>query len=220
MQKPKLIVMLTQNDHTVSNARAIFAACKDSEAQYWGAKENGIPPEELKALYADFRACGKTGFMEVVAYTEAQCLDAARLAAQCGCDGLLGTVYFPSVHQICLENHMQYLPFVGKVSGRPSVLEGTDREILCQIRELTEKGIGGVDLLGYRHQAGYELSKAVIAEAECAVCLAGSIDGYERLDQVLEMNPAWFTIGGAFFDGKFGGDFGTQIHKVLAYMAK
>lgn len=220
MNGPKLIVMLTQNDRTASNARAIFAACKDSAAQYWGAKEIGLPAEELQALYADFKACGKTSVMEVVAYTEEESLAGARLAAQCGCDILLGTVYFPQVHQICRDNNMRYLPFVGKVSRRPSILEGSAQEILEQADDLLQKGVCGVNLLGYRHTQGYELSKAVIAASNCPVCLAGSIDSYEKLDQVLSMKPAWFTIGGAFFDGKFGGAFCTQINKVCTYMDK
>lgn len=220
MNEPKLIVMLTKNDHTAENAREIFAACKDSAAQYWGAKDSGLPAQQLQALYADLKACGKTSFMEVVAYTEPECLDGARLAAKCGCDVLLGTVYFPSVHQICKENNMRYMPFVGKVSCRPSVLEGSDREILAQIHALRQTGVDGVDLLGYRHEDGYRLSKAVISGTDCPVCLAGSIDSYEKLDQVLAMKPLYFTIGGAFFDGKFGGDFCTQINKVCEYISR
>ena len=33
---PKLIVMLTHNDHTVENASEIFESCKHSNAEYWG----------------------------------------------------------------------------------------------------------------------------------------------------------------------------------------
>ena len=31
---PRLIVMLTQNDFTVSDAAAIFEACKDTQAEF------------------------------------------------------------------------------------------------------------------------------------------------------------------------------------------
>lgn len=36
---PELIVMLTHNDRTVSNAAEIFEACKDAPAVNWGFKE-------------------------------------------------------------------------------------------------------------------------------------------------------------------------------------
>ena len=62
------------------------------------------------------------------------------------------------------------------------------------------------------------MSKEVVTQASCPICLAGSVDSYERLDQVLAIAPAWFTIGGAFFDGKFGGDFRTQINRVCEYI--
>ena len=35
------------------------------------------------------------------------------------------------------------------------------------------------------------------------MCLAGSIDGFERLDEVGEVNPWAYTIGSAFFEGRF-----------------
>ena len=49
---PKLIVMLTYNDMTVKNAYEIFDRCKDSKALYWGFKEEGLPPDKMKELYA------------------------------------------------------------------------------------------------------------------------------------------------------------------------
>ena len=49
---PELIVMLTHNDRTVENAYEIFEQSKDSEAKYWGFKEEGIPPEQMRKLYA------------------------------------------------------------------------------------------------------------------------------------------------------------------------
>ena len=52
--EPMLIVMLTHNDKTVMNAAEIFETCKNSAAQYWGMKEEPLPPEQMKALYNVF----------------------------------------------------------------------------------------------------------------------------------------------------------------------
>ena len=46
---------------------------------------------------------------------------------------------------------MEYLPFVGKVSGSPSILEGSNEEIIAQAKGLMAKGIKGFDILAYRH---------------------------------------------------------------------
>lgn len=219
--KPELIVMLTKNDRTVENARQIFDACRNSKAMLWGAKEEGLPPDQLKALYAAFRECGKTSFLEVVAYEEAQCLAGAKLAAQCGCDVLLGTLFYDSVNDFCQDQGLKYMPFVGKVSGRPSILEGSVEEMLGQVREYTRKGVYGVDLLGYRYQGDpLQLSKDLVEQAQTRVCLAGSIDSYRRLDQVLQIAPKYFTIGGAFFDHKFGPSFPEEINRVCNYIAQ
>ena len=50
--KPMLVVMLTCDDQTVSNAYEIFDKCKDTKAEYWGFKEKPLPLEEMKKLYA------------------------------------------------------------------------------------------------------------------------------------------------------------------------
>ena len=42
-KNPKLIVMLTYNDLTVENAFEIFDGCKNSRAEFFGAKEKSLP---------------------------------------------------------------------------------------------------------------------------------------------------------------------------------
>ena len=92
-KKPELVVMLTWHDYTVDNALQVFEACKDSMACCWGMKEHSLPVEQMKELYARMHACGKTTFLEVVTYTEEEGLAGAQLAAECGCDILMGTKY-------------------------------------------------------------------------------------------------------------------------------
>jgi len=178
---PKLIVMLTYNDMTVKNAAEVFEQCKDSKAEYWGFKEEPLLTEEMKALYARMKECGKTTFLEVVAYTEEECLAGAKQAVECGCDILMGTLFFDSINELCKEHGLKYMPFVGQITGRPSVLEGTVEGMLAEAKEYIAKGAYGIDLLGYRYTGNAtELNKAFVAGLDAPVCLAGSVDSFQR----------------------------------------
>ena len=52
MNFPELIVMLTHNDRTVENAREIFEQCKNTKARLWGFKEEPLPLDDMKKLFA------------------------------------------------------------------------------------------------------------------------------------------------------------------------
>ena len=97
--------MLTKNDHTVKNASDIFELCKDTSAQYWGFKEEGIPYDEMKKLFAYMKECGKTTALEVVAYTQEECLKGAETAIDCKCDILMVTVFYDSVNELCKKHN-------------------------------------------------------------------------------------------------------------------
>ena len=165
--RPDIIIMLTHHDVTVKNAAEVFEECKDlEEVKYWGFKNVGLPKDQMKALVAAMKAAGKTTFLEVVTYDEASCLDGAQTAIDCGFDYLMGTLYYDSVAKLLKDNGMEYLPFVGKVSGSPSILEGTNEEIIENAKELMAKGIQGFDILAYRHvidgeKLAYEFCAAV-----------------------------------------------------------
>ncbi len=219
MEAPKLIVMLTHNDKTVENAREVFAAAKDAPCEYWGFKEVGIPEEEMKLLVQEMKDAGKTVFLEVVDYTEEGCLAGAKVGVECGFDILMGTMYFDSVNEYCKEHKLTYMPFVGKITGRPSILEGSIQGMIDEANGLLEKGVHGFDLLGYRYTGdAFELNKKFVAGVPAPVCLAGSIASYERLEEVVEAAPWTFTIGGAFFENKFDGTFAEQIEKVVRFV--
>lgn len=218
---PELIVMLTHNDVTVKDAYEVFEACKDSKAKFWGFKEEGIPLEEMKKLYSYMKSLGKTTFLEVVAYTEEECMAGAQMGVACGVDMLMGTLYFDSINEYCKANNLKYMPFVGQITGRPSVLEGSIEGMIEQANELLKKGVYGFDLLGYRYTGdAAELNRRFVAGVPAPVCLAGSVSSYERLAEVKEANPWTFTIGSAFFENRFGGTFAEQIDKVVDYMAE
>lgn len=223
-QIPELIVMLTHNDKTVPNAIEIFESAKNSKAKYWGFKEVGIPEDQMKLLVDKMKAAGKTTFLEVVDYTEEGCLEGAKIGVRCGFDILMGTLYFDSVKKVADEAGIKYMPFVGELSGRPSILEGKIEDIIAEANNLVDtKGIKGFDLLGYRYTGdAVKLNEEFVKNVRGDVCLAGSVSSFKRLDEV-KATGAWaFTIGGAFFENKFGEglSFGEQIDVVVDYMNK
>ena len=219
---PELIVMLTHNDKTVPDAIEVFEAAKDAPAVYWGFKEVGLPAENMKTLVEMMKAAGKTTFLEVVAYTEQECIEGAQIGVECGFDILMGTLYFESVHRIAREAGMKYMPFVGNIHGRPSILEGTIEGMIAEANALADKGVDGIDLLAYRYTGDpEELAARFVAGVKVPVCLAGSIKSFSRLDKMLEIGPWTYTIGSAFFEKDFGDmSFAEQIKAVHDYMHK
>ena len=92
--KDKIIIMLTHNDVTVSNADEVFEENKELDIKNWGFKDVGLEPDRMKSLCGKMREAGKTTFLEVVTYTEEECMRGAKLAVECGFDYLLGTLFF------------------------------------------------------------------------------------------------------------------------------
>jgi len=191
--------------------------------KHWGFKNVGLPKDQMKELAAQMKQAGKETFLEVVTYDEASCLDGARTAIDCGFDYLMGTLYYDSVAKLLRDNGMEYLPFVGKVSGSPSILEGTNEEIIRNAKDLMAKGIKGFDILAYRHVVdGEKLARDFCAAVDAKVCVAGSINSFARIDTMFDIGPWTFTMGSALFEKKFvpDGSFRDNLIAVAEYMAK
>lgn len=212
--------MLTHHDRTVPHAAEVFSQCRETRARYWGMKEIGLPVNEMKSLFSAMRDAGKTTCLEVVDYTEEGGLNGARIGAECGCDILMGTLFHKSIADFCHAHGIQYHPFVGTITGRPSVLSGDIDDIAAQARRCMECGADGVDLLGYRYVGdAVRLNKTVVMRTPGPVCLAGSVDSFDRIGEVCSAGADSFTIGSAFFEGKFGSSsFSEQIEAVLNYI--
>lgn len=218
---PKLVVMLTSNDLTVKDAAETFESCKNVDADYWGFKEKPLDVAQMKELCSMMKAAGKTVFLEVVAYSEAEGLEGAQIAVECNCDILMGTKFHDSINEYCKAHELKYMPFVGTVEGRPSVLEGSIDGMIAEAKSYLEKGVYGIDLLGYRYTGNpLELNKRFVSSIDAPVCIAGSVDSYDRLDELKKVGPWAFTIGSAFFEHKFGEDISTQIENVCQYIDK
>lgn len=217
--KPELIVMLTHDDLTVEDAYQVFETCRDTKATYWGFKEQPLPLEEMQRIYARMKACGKRTALEVVAYSEAEGLDGARMAVACGCDILMGTCYSPAIRSFCQQHGIAYMPFVGQIVGRPSILQGSVESMVAEAAALKDKGVWGIDLLGYRYDADAELLiSEMVRKSSLPVCVAGSIDSYDRLRFIKQTQPWAFTIGSAFFEHKFGDSIAEQINRVCDFL--
>ena len=52
----------------------MFESCKDIPVQFWGFKDAGVPKEEMARIVRAMKDAGKTTFLEVVSYTEEECM--------------------------------------------------------------------------------------------------------------------------------------------------
>lgn len=209
----KVIIMLTHNDKTVKNALEAFEACKDLPIDFWGFKDVGLPKDQMIELINAMKAAGKTTFLEVVSYSEEECMAGAKVAVELGFNYLMGTVYHKSVFDYLNTQDIKFLPFCGKVYGSPSVLEGTFDEIIDDANNLLDMGVDGIDILAFRHKQGAELAEEYCKRIDRPVVVAGSINSPERIEFINRINPWAFTIGSALFAQKFAA--GEDVRKNL-----
>lgn len=215
-----LVVMLTHNDQTVKDAIEVFDSSKDLPVQHWGFKNIGLPEPEMKILVKNMKDAGKTTYLEVVTYTEEECLAAAKLAIDCKFDCLCGTLYFPSVGEL-VKGKISYYPFCGHVWGNPSILGDDVDGIIADAKRLAALGVDGIDLLAYRFTGDpVELINRFVKEVDISTCIAGSIDTFERIDYMEQVKPWGFTMGGALFKKVWApeGSFRDNLKVVSDYM--
>ncbi len=218
-----LIVMLTKNDVTVSNAKEVFLSCTDIPVNHWGFKDVGLPTDQMKDLVKTIKNSGKNTYLEVVTYTEAECIDGAKLAVDCDFDYLMGTTYFASVAEILKKSNTKYLPFCGKVWGSPSVLGDTVEDIVASAKLLQEKDVDGIDILAYRFTGDVKLLLSkYFKEVSIPTIITGSIDTFEKIDYIKSINPWGFTMGSALFNQKFvqGANVHENLQSVYNYLTK
>lgn len=221
--RPKMITMLTYKDVTVKDAMDVFNQCADVPCEYWGFKDIGLPKDQMKALVDRMKEKGKTIFLEVVSLTEEECMAGAKLAVECQFDYLIGTLFYQSVYEYLKQQKKKYFPFCGRVTGHPSIIEGTIQDAIDDGKKMEKLGVEGFNLLAYRFTGDPEqLMKEFIQSVSAPVIIAGSINSFARLDRMKELNPWAFTIGSAFFDKQFvpGGSFREQIVSAIEYIRK
>ncbi len=221
MSKPELIVMLTHKDQTVTNSFELFDQTKDANVQHWGFKDVGLPPSDMKRLVNKMKDAGKTTCLEVVSLSENEGLAGAKLAVESSFDILMGTVYFPSIHAYLKGKPIAYYPFPGHVHGHPSKLDGSIEEIVKHAKDLEATGVQGLNLLAYRYVGDARtLLKEVVKAVKVPVISAGSVATTQRIAEIWEAGAWGYTIGGAFFEGKFvkDGSFSDNVRAVCDWM--
>lgn len=216
----KLVVMLTDNDETVGNAKEVFLASKHLPIQDWGFKDVGLPFDQMVDLVNAMKENGKTANLEIVSLSEEECLAGAKIAVDTGFDVLMGTVYHPSIQAFLKGTGVKYYPFCGKVYGHPSILDGTIEEVVAHAKYLEAQGVDGIDLLSYRYTGdAAALLAAVVKAVNIPVISAGSVNSFNRIDEVAATGAAGMTMGSALFHEDFlKGSFTQNLESVVNYM--
>jgi hypothetical protein len=198
----EFIFMLTRDDVTLSDARAVYASIAGTGVRHVGCKDVGLPTAELAGLMDDIRAHGHETWIEVVSETEEDTLRSARTAAEIRPDHLIGGTLIEPVQEILAGTGIKFWPYVGRIVGHPCLLRGSIDEIVADTERAASLGVDGINLLAYRYDGDVEaLVRAVVGATDLPVICAGSVDSVERI-RALERAGAWgFTIGTAALDG-------------------
>ena len=220
----RFIFMLTRNDRTVADASQQLQTALSLGVRHIGFKDIGLPLKQLKNLNAAIKAGGATSYLEVVSLDRESEIVSAKAAAEIGVDILLGGTRVDDVLPIIKNTGIKYFPFPGRITGHPSVLEGTIEEIVESAKAIAGRdGVHGLDLLAYRSAENVpELMRAVCAAVSKPVYVAGSIATAERIAIVQGAGAAGFTIGTAALDGKYpadGSDVPSQLTAIIRDVA-
>jgi len=215
----EFIFMLTRDDVTLADARAVYASIADSGVTHIGCKDVGLPREELAEFMDEIRANGHTSYLEVVAESDEATLASARVAAEVRPDYCIGGTLIPEMQEILAGTGVKFFPYVGQIVGHPCLLRGSIDEIVADTRRAHELGVDGINLLAYRYDGDVdELVEAVVSATPLPVICAGSVDSAERI-RALASRAVWaFTIGTAALDGVLvpGASLGDQLDLALS----
>ncbi|WP_293812538.1 4-hydroxythreonine-4-phosphate dehydrogenase [uncultured Bosea sp.] len=215
------IFMLTRHDRTVPEAIDHVATALDTGIRHIGFKDIGLPFAELRTIQRLIKAGGAASYLEVVSLDRASEIASVRAAIDLGVDHLLGGTHVEDVAPLLRGSGIRYYPFAGRISGHPSILEGTVAEIAHSARAIAAwDGVHGLDLLAYRSRTDVDvLIAAVCAATEKPVLVAGSIERPEQIEAVRRSGAAGFTIGTAALEGRFpasGSTLRAQLDAIIA----
>ena len=207
----EFIFMLTRNDTTLADARDVYASIADTGVRHVGCKDVGLPREELRELMADIRGHGHVSYLEVVAETEQDTLQSARVAADVRPDYLIGGTLIEPVQEIIEGTGIRFFPYVGEIVGHPCLLRGSIDAIAEDARRAEAAGVDGINLLAYRYDGDVPALVRAVAEAtSLPLIAAGSVDSVARIRELDDLGVWAFTIGTAALDGKLEGDTDLQ----------
>src|ERR1043165_3949316 len=96
----EFIFMLTRNDTTLADARAIYASIADTGLRHVGCKDVGLPQAELAQFMDEIRANGHPWSRGVVAEPEKQPRQSPGGGAEMGPDTLTGGPVMEPIQEI------------------------------------------------------------------------------------------------------------------------
>jgi phosphoribosylformimino-5-aminoimidazole carboxamide ribonucleotide (ProFAR) isomerase len=214
----EFIFMLTQNDLTISNAIEVFRETKGAGFKCVGFKDIGLPNEKLMELVKMMKNQKMKTFLEVVSGSEEENLRSARAALDLGVDYLIGGTFPKQTLPLVKGSGVKYFPYIGKIVGHPCLLRGTISEIVEDAKKVEKMGAHGINLLAYRYDGDVrKLIMSVKKAVNIPLIIAGSIDSYERVREMVKLNVWAFTIGGAILERRFipRGSLSDQLKSVL-----
>ncbi|ACI52042.1 conserved hypothetical protein [Gluconacetobacter diazotrophicus PA1 5] len=206
MIRPDFIFMLTRHDRTVENAADLVQTARAAGVRHIGFKDIGLPFAALQVLARTIRQAGAKIYLEVVSLDRESELRSVRAGIALGVDYLLGGTHVDDVLPLLDGTTIRYYPFPGRITGHPSILEGTEAEIVRSAVDLASRpGVHGLDLLAYRFAGEVPnlMRRVCEAVADKPVIVAGSLDRAERIRAAASAGAAGFTVGTAAFDGAF-----------------
>jgi mannose-6-phosphate isomerase-like protein (cupin superfamily) len=220
----RFIFMLTRNDRTVEDASQHLKTAIQLGVRHIGFKDIGLPADQLKVINKAIKDAGAKSYLEVVSLDRESEIRSAAAAVEIGVDVLLGGTRVDDVLGVINGTRIEYCPFPGRISGHPSVLEGSIEEIVESAKALAVRdGVHGLDLLAYRSREDVPtLIRAVCSAVSKPVYVAGSIDTPDQIATVKEAGAAGFTIGTAALDGKYPAaetDVSSQLATIIRDVA-
>ena len=214
----RFIFMLTRYDRTIPEARALVPVLAATGVRHAGAKDVGLPPAQLAALFAALRAAGCTTYLEVVSETPAAMVASAQAALRIRPDYLIGGTEVEATRQVIAGTAIRFFPYIGRVIGHPCLLRGTIDEIVADGLRVEASGVHGINLLAYRYDGDVErLVGSLLGTVSMPVICAGSIDSEARIGAMRRLGVWGFTIGTAVLDRAIvpGRPLSDQLRRVL-----
>lgn len=199
------VFMLTRNDRTVPDAMVHADTALRSGILHVGFKDIGLPFDALAGLARRIREGGGASYLEVVSLDRESEIRSVQAAIGLGVDYLLGGTHADDVLPLLEGTAIRYFPFPGRIVGHPSVLEGSEAEIVESAIALAQRpGVSGLDLLAYRSAGDAALLiNAVCSAVSKPVIVAGSVDRPAQIETIRRGGAAGFTIGTSALDGRF-----------------
>lgn len=215
---PNFILMLTHRDVTVHNAMEIFEEIKTAGVSHIGFKDVGLAFEELKELVEAMRRERMNIYLEVVSDSEESAIRSTMRAVELGVDYIIGGTYVERMLGVIGKRETRFFPYVGNVVGHPCLLRGTIDQIIEDARRVEKMGAYGINLLAYRYDGNAEqLITSIQNAVKLPLIIAGSIDSFEKIEKMKDMQIWGFTIGGAVIERKLlpGKSTKSQVEAVL-----